>query len=227
MGKSVFSVPIFFIVFRETLEAAIIVSVLLGLVEQIVKESDGTALGLVEPNVQGELDNVEQEAKQHAQSDTASSTQQDSDVSAPELLVEPDRDLAMKRLMRKMRLQIFFWCCSRPNHRSCYRCCFHRRLVHPSVPTCGQVRRDCGKVGRTHATQKKALCSPVLPCRYFLGHRSDHHLRHGCYHAQDGPRKSKVAHQATQRFLWKACVCHYANRHIVWQLTCHFFHSQA
>ena len=36
MGKNVFSVPIFFIVFRETLEAAIIVSVLLGLVEQIV-----------------------------------------------------------------------------------------------------------------------------------------------------------------------------------------------
>jgi len=40
MGKSLFSVPIFFIVFRETLEAAIIVSVLLGLVEQLVfKES--------------------------------------------------------------------------------------------------------------------------------------------------------------------------------------------
>lgn len=35
-----FSVPIFFIVFRETLEAAIIVSVLLGLVEQIVRGKD-------------------------------------------------------------------------------------------------------------------------------------------------------------------------------------------
>jgi high-affinity iron transporter len=32
---NVFSVPIFFIVFRETLEAAIIISVLLGIVEQI------------------------------------------------------------------------------------------------------------------------------------------------------------------------------------------------
>ena len=38
MGKNLFSVPIFFIVFRETLEAAIIVSVLLGLAEQIVHE---------------------------------------------------------------------------------------------------------------------------------------------------------------------------------------------
>ena len=34
---ALFSVPIFFIVFRETLEAAIIVSVLLGLVEQITR----------------------------------------------------------------------------------------------------------------------------------------------------------------------------------------------
>ncbi|EEB95672.1 hypothetical protein MPER_05317, partial [Moniliophthora perniciosa FA553] len=38
MAKDVFSVPIFFIVFRETLEAAIIISVLLGLAEQIVND---------------------------------------------------------------------------------------------------------------------------------------------------------------------------------------------
>ena len=36
MAKSLFSVPIFFIVFRETIEAAIIVSTLLGLAHQIV-----------------------------------------------------------------------------------------------------------------------------------------------------------------------------------------------
>lgn len=38
MARNLFSVPIFFIVFRETLEAAIIVSVLLGLAEQIVHD---------------------------------------------------------------------------------------------------------------------------------------------------------------------------------------------
>ena len=38
MARSLFSVPIFFIIFRETLEAAIIISVLLGLVEQIVHD---------------------------------------------------------------------------------------------------------------------------------------------------------------------------------------------
>jgi len=38
MARNLFSVPIFFIVFRETLEAAIIISVLLGLVEQLVRD---------------------------------------------------------------------------------------------------------------------------------------------------------------------------------------------
>lgn len=36
MAKNLFSVPIFFVVFRESLEAAIIVSVLIGLVKQVV-----------------------------------------------------------------------------------------------------------------------------------------------------------------------------------------------
>jgi high-affinity iron transporter len=40
MTKNLFSVPIFFIVFRETLEAAIIVSVLLGLAQQIVRDDN-------------------------------------------------------------------------------------------------------------------------------------------------------------------------------------------
>ena len=49
---TVFSVPIFFIVFRETLEAAIIVSVLLGLVEQIVrgKDAKGTPPSALSPH---------------------------------------------------------------------------------------------------------------------------------------------------------------------------------
>ena len=38
MGANVFSVTVFFLVFRETLEAALIVSVLLGLVKQIVHD---------------------------------------------------------------------------------------------------------------------------------------------------------------------------------------------
>ncbi|KIJ14568.1 hypothetical protein PAXINDRAFT_169718 [Paxillus involutus ATCC 200175] len=43
MAQDLFSVTIFFVVFRETLEAAIIVSVLLSLVEQIVQEQPDLA----------------------------------------------------------------------------------------------------------------------------------------------------------------------------------------
>jgi len=61
MAHNVFSVPIFFIVFRETLEAAIIVSVLLGLVEQIVhlgtdrSENQTTAPSSAEENDRKEI----------------------------------------------------------------------------------------------------------------------------------------------------------------------------
>ncbi|KAF9260573.1 iron permease FTR1 [Marasmius fiardii PR-910] len=42
MAKNLFSVPIFFIVFRETLEAVIIISVLLGLVEHVADDHAAT-----------------------------------------------------------------------------------------------------------------------------------------------------------------------------------------
>ncbi|KAI0702859.1 Ftr1 protein [Cytidiella melzeri] len=80
MGKSVFSVPIFFIVFRETLEAAIIVSVLLGLVEQIASE-----------------DNFSEKREAG------------SDQNSRELTQESDAESAArkKRFIRRMRIQIF------------------------------------------------------------------------------------------------------------------------
>lgn len=45
MTHNIFSVPIFFIVFRETLEASIIIATLLGLVEQLVYSSFHTLDG--------------------------------------------------------------------------------------------------------------------------------------------------------------------------------------
>ncbi|KAF9102308.1 high-affinity iron permease, partial [Mortierella sp. AM989] len=59
MGSDYFSVPIFFIIFRETTEAAIIVSVLLSFLSQVITDDPamkkrlarqvwgGTALGLL------------------------------------------------------------------------------------------------------------------------------------------------------------------------------------
>ncbi|KAJ7098324.1 iron permease FTR1/Fip1/EfeU [Mycena epipterygia] len=86
MGKNLFSVPIFFIVFRETLEAAIIVSVLLGLAEQIVYE-DPARFG-THPIV--------------------AASNGSSDGSKEEVTSDPEDDTAHRRkLIRKLRLQIF------------------------------------------------------------------------------------------------------------------------
>ena len=77
MAKNLFSIPIFFIVFRETLEAAIIVSVLLGLAEQIVSR-DPT---FIEPRTSGEEDAANSEPV-------------------------VDDAVQRRRLLRKMRIQV-------------------------------------------------------------------------------------------------------------------------
>jgi len=90
-----FSVPIFFIVFRETLEAAIIVSVLLGIVEQIVHE-DPARLSAITTQTQ------------------ISTVFDDKDTSATPPVNDNsvnqdggDQTMQMKRLVRKLRIQIF------------------------------------------------------------------------------------------------------------------------
>ena len=85
MAKSLFSVPIFFIVFRETLEAAIIVSVLLGLVEQLVFKDS------LSPAPEG--------------SDTGSKSASPPQSRLGTGLVEDDTVLR-RRLLRKMRIQV-------------------------------------------------------------------------------------------------------------------------
>ena len=85
MARNLFSVPIFFIVFRETLEAAIIISTLLGLVEQIVYSSFHQLEGQTPP--------PEEEGKKEA-----------GDISLREV---PDVEDGprKRRLLRKMRFQ--------------------------------------------------------------------------------------------------------------------------
>ncbi|CAK5272180.1 unnamed protein product [Mycena citricolor] len=82
MARNLFSVPIFFIVFRETIEAALIISVLLGLAEQIVYD---------DTNKFGQRHHI------------AESSDTEKDASA-----DPEDDTAhRKMLIRKMRIQIF------------------------------------------------------------------------------------------------------------------------
>jgi len=101
MGKNVFSVPIFFIVFRETLEAAIIVSVLLGLVEQIANEDGApsastTVVGTVHEKRDGDVSPTDR--------DNSSAEQIDSE---PVLDSDEDAETRKKRFIRRMRWQIF------------------------------------------------------------------------------------------------------------------------
>ena len=90
MARNVFSVPIFFIVFRETLEAVIIVSVLLGLVEQIVHTDSG--------RLQGETTSP---------SLVEGSDQKENGVVTSQGVSESEDDsLRKRRLVRKMRFQV-------------------------------------------------------------------------------------------------------------------------
>ncbi|OJT12728.1 Iron transporter FTH1 [Trametes pubescens] len=100
MPRNVFSVPIFFIVFRETLEAAIIVSVLLGLVEQIVHEDPSLIPGVVPPVVGTHTPEGENEKRNSA--DNGSNSAELSQLTAGET-AQADH----KRLLRKMRIYIF------------------------------------------------------------------------------------------------------------------------
>ncbi|KAF5360240.1 hypothetical protein D9757_011876 [Collybiopsis confluens] len=88
MTKNLFSVPIFFIAFRETLEAAIIVSVLLGLAEQIVYEDPGRL--------------------SHARNTlSAASGEETSESPTADISVAADGEIQRRRLIRKLRIQIF------------------------------------------------------------------------------------------------------------------------
>jgi high-affinity iron transporter len=84
--KNLFSVSIFFIVFRETLEAAVIISVLLGLVEQIVHDDVDQFTTLTEHTRPVSTHNNNSEATIQAEG-------------------ESDATLR-KRLVRKLRIQV-------------------------------------------------------------------------------------------------------------------------
>ncbi|TFK41496.1 Ftr1 protein [Crucibulum laeve] len=87
MAKNLFSVPIFFIVFRETLEAAIIVSVLLGLSKQIAEADPG----IVPVGPQSDTNDSRDDASK-VESDVAATTAS-----------SEDGPVQRQRLIRKLR----------------------------------------------------------------------------------------------------------------------------
>ncbi|KAJ1304661.1 hypothetical protein OPQ81_005800 [Rhizoctonia solani] len=102
MAKNVFSVPIFFILFRESLEASIIVAVLLSLVEQIVLKS-GTGHPSLSSQAQRYGSNPSLGRARTRESKAESNVQPHAQDHGPgaQVLLETKR-----RLIRKMRLQV-------------------------------------------------------------------------------------------------------------------------
>lgn len=114
MAKDLFSVPIFFIVFRETIEAAIIVSVLLGLVEQIVYDEPvhGVHLRHQLPALAATTTTTAAAAAatDEKRSESASNegvAARDSESGRDEVDAVQDNAEEKRKLIRKMRIQIF------------------------------------------------------------------------------------------------------------------------
>ncbi|KZP14643.1 Ftr1 protein [Athelia psychrophila] len=103
MTKNLFSVPIFFIVFRETLEAAIIVSVLLGLVEQIVHEDPGKLSGTTTRVATRISEDKDKEAESGS---PVPAGLNDDDVGST-VEAGDQTEAQKKQLIRKLRVQIF------------------------------------------------------------------------------------------------------------------------
>jgi high-affinity iron transporter len=100
MAKNLFSVPIFFIVFRETLEAVIIIAVLLGLVEQLVNFTDDNSPSpttLVTGSHEKADDGLDPTAKEEGAVPVL-----ENQVDEP----STDRTAMNKRLLRKTRIQV-------------------------------------------------------------------------------------------------------------------------
>jgi high-affinity iron transporter len=112
MAKNLFSVPIFFIVFRETLEAVIIIAVLLGLVEQLVQATDDTT-----PAPTTLVDSPEKEKEEEGTPGTPNQAGGDVPV-LDNGAAEPEaseRALMNKRLLRRMRIQVSFLLVAEPS----------------------------------------------------------------------------------------------------------------
>ncbi|KAG8216480.1 iron permease FTR1 [Butyriboletus roseoflavus] len=108
--SSLFSVTIYFVIFRESLETALILSVLLSLVDQILHE---------DPSV-----------PQPDNSNTSSVTQAPSPAHTAPLDSESNLSPIPPHVLRKLRLQVVFGALRRLGYRYRHRRSLHRHLVH-------------------------------------------------------------------------------------------------
>ncbi|KAG8755297.1 high-affinity iron permease [Serendipita sp. 396] len=103
MAKDLFSIPIFFIVFREALEAVIIIAVLLSLVEGIVRD-----ISPASTTTRGTT-SADHEKAEHSKATTGGSGDhgEDTKSSASASGDDNNEELDRRAIVKKMRIQIF------------------------------------------------------------------------------------------------------------------------
>ena len=103
MAKSLFSVPIFFIAFRECLEASLIIAILLGLVEQIVQQQQYTSV-TTSDNITtvNEVDNIDSPPESAGNSGLANTNVLERNSEA-----EAEKPINQKILIRRLRIQVY------------------------------------------------------------------------------------------------------------------------
>lgn len=210
MPRNVFSVPIFFIVFRETLEAAIIISVLLGLVEQIVHEDPARLPGAVPLPVSEKASEKERE-KVRAPRETATSSESNSHeglADQPELTnnrdassVGEEPQVDKKPLLRKMRLYIFAGAFLGLFLALAIGAAFIAVWFTQASDLWAKSEELWEGTPYESTGSGTHLADPSGLGRYLRAHRIAHHLRHGREYAQDGSREGEMAGQARARLL--------------------------
>lgn len=101
MAKNLFSVPIFLICFREVLEAAIILSVLLALVEQIVARTQPSTISTSNPLPQAQSSTIIPDEPHTNLNDSVQDKLEPLHTSSEEIEDQYDR-----KLLKRMRLQV-------------------------------------------------------------------------------------------------------------------------
>lgn len=173
MGRNVFSVPIFFIVFRETLEAAIIVSVLCSLVEQIAHEDSTRSAATTVVDAKDRPADAPQTP--------------DALAAQPELESPEDAAVRAKRFIRRMRWQIF----SGSLLGLLIAIAIGAAFIAVWFTKAADLWAKSEELWEgTRPSYAPAATLPLTTlCRYLRADRVHHDLRHGRDDAQNGPRQ--------------------------------------
>jgi high-affinity Fe2+/Pb2+ permease len=164
MASDLFSVTIFFVVFREALEATLVVSVLLSLVEQILHKGSPAL-------------------PDHSNTSSATDPESSPTTVSPRVLKKLRLQVCTRRRQRHLLSMCFpghSRCLGRLSHRSRYRWCVHRHLVHPGQKSLVELGTI---MGRHALPPPRRSCADTSSNRHISVDRFRYDFRYGRDHA--------------------------------------------